>query len=78
LTARKLKAFYTTRELAAALGISRWTLRRWLDANRIPYEIRRRAGGTRGGRIIVMISELRTFAPSYFASIRDGLEGEAN
>jgi hypothetical protein len=70
---KKLKAFYTVRELARALGISRWTMRRWLDASQIPYELRRRAAGTRGGRIIVLVSELRTYAPSYFASMREGL-----
>ena len=73
---RKLKAFYTVPELARALGMSRWTVRRWLDASRIPYELRRRAGGTKGGRILVMVSELRTYAPSYFASIREELEVE--
>jgi hypothetical protein len=73
---RKLKAFYTVPELARALGISRWSMRAWLDARRIPYELHRRAGGTRGGRIVVMVSDLRTFAPSYFASVRGELEGD--
>jgi excisionase family DNA binding protein len=71
---RKLKPFYTTPELARALGISRWTVRRWLDAHRIPYEQRRPEGAKRGGRVIVLLSELRTYAPSYFASIREELE----
>jgi predicted transcriptional regulator len=71
---KKLKAFYTVPELARALGMSRWTVRRWLDASRIPYEVRRRAGGTRGGRVVVLLSELRTYAPSYFSSIRGELE----
>ena len=74
-TMRKLKPFYTVPELARALGMSRWTVRRWLDVNRIPYEIRRREGG-RGGRILVLLSELRTYAPSYFASMREELEVE--
>jgi excisionase family DNA binding protein len=77
-TMKRLKAFYTVPELARALGISRWTVRRWLDTNRIPYEICRRAGGTRGGRIIVLLSELRTYAPSYFSSIRGELEATAD
>ena len=73
---KKLKPFYTLPELATALGMSRWTIRRWLDENRIPYELRRREGATRGGRIIVLLAELRSHAPSYFASIRDELEVE--
>ena len=71
---KKLKPFYTLPELADAFRMSRWTIRRWLDTNQIPYELRRRAGATRGGRIIVLLSELRSHAPSYFASIRDDLE----
>ena len=70
----KLKAFYTVPELARAFGISRWAMRDWLDGRRIPYELHRRPGATRGGRIVVMVSDLRTFAPSYFASVREELE----
>jgi transposase-like protein len=72
----KLKAFYTVVELARAMGISRWTLRRWLEGSRIPYELRRRPGATRGGRIVVMVSELRIYAPAYFASIAHGGQSE--
>ncbi|MGO8994465.1 MAG: helix-turn-helix domain-containing protein [Polyangiaceae bacterium] len=74
MTPRALKPFYTVRELARALGVSRWTVRRWLDANRIPCERRVRPGGKRVGRIVVLLSELRTYAPAYFASMRGELE----
>ncbi len=72
----KLKPVYSLLELARALRMSRWTARRWLDQNHIPYELRRRAGSTRGGRIVVLLSEIRTHAPAYFASIRDDLESD--
>jgi hypothetical protein len=71
---KKLKPFYTVPELARALGVSRWTMRRWLDAQRVPYELHRREGKTHGGRIVVLVAELRAYAPAYFASMREELE----
>jgi hypothetical protein len=52
--------------------MSRGTVRRWLDANGIPYEQRKLTGAARGGRVIVLTAELRAYAPGYFASIREG------
>jgi excisionase family DNA binding protein len=70
----KLKPFYTLPELAKLLGMSRWTVRRWLEANRIPFELRRREGSTRGGRIIVWSSEIRACSPRHYATLREELE----
>lgn len=66
----KLKFFYTIPELAKLFGMSRWAVRRWLEMNRIPYELRRRQGSTRGGRIVVLSSEIRACAPHYYATLR--------
>ena len=70
-TVRKLKPFYSLVELSAMLGMSRWTTKRWLQSNRVPYELRRRPGATRGGRIVVLTSELRSCLPQYYASLRE-------
>ena len=67
---RNLKAFYTVAELARALDVSRWTARRWLRSHCIPYD---RFGSGRG-RLVVLLADLRTYAPRYFASMRDRLE----
>jgi hypothetical protein len=69
-----LKAFYTLTELGTLFGMSRWSVRRWLEMNRIPFELRRRAGSTRGGRIVVLISEIRQCSPGYYATLRDSSE----
>jgi excisionase family DNA binding protein len=66
-----MKPFYTLPELAKLLGMSRWTARRWLEANRIPYELRRRPGSKRGGRIVVWSSEIRAVTPRHYATLRE-------
>jgi hypothetical protein len=73
-TIKRPKPFYTLSELAQLLGMSRWSVRRWLEMNRIPYELRRRPGSKRGGRIIVLTSEIRQCAPNYYATLREELE----
>ena len=73
-TAPKLKPFYTLPELAKLFGMSRWSVKRWLEMNRIPYELRRRAGSTRGGRIVVLTSQIRACAPNYYATMREDLD----
>ncbi len=59
----RLKPFYTLPELAAAMKMSRWTVRRWLEANKIPYELRRKPGSKRGGGSSSCSRNLRIRAP---------------
>ncbi len=73
------KVAYTVPELARALGVSRWTIRRWLDVTRIPYELRRAPGAARGGRIVVLALDLRAHRSSRWVAIGlgdDRLDGE--
>ena len=68
------KPFYTFAELARLFGVSRWTIRRWLDANRIPYQLRRTEGASRGGRFIVLTSQIRACSPQFYANMRDDFQ----
>ena len=73
---RSVKRFYTIPELATAMGMSRWAVRRWLDAHRIPYDQPARPNARRGSRIRVLLSDIRTFAPKYLASLQEDCDFE--
>ena len=68
---RSVKPFYTLLELATLFGLSRWAMRRWLDNHRIPYECVKRPGARRSAPIHILRSDIRTYAPKYFASLQE-------
>ncbi len=70
----RLKAVYTLGELARILGMTRWAARRWLDANKIPYQQAKPGTGYRGSGIRLFVSDLKTYAPTIFTTIEETIE----